>query len=284
MSETKRDDSPVLETRGLGISFGGLKAVQDFNIKLYKGELAGLIGPNGAGKTTVFNLLTGVYVPTEGSVILNGQVLNGKKTHEFVRAGIARTFQNIRLFSELTVLENLMLAHPACNQERLLPAICMGKGMRASRKRVVEDCEAILEAVGLQDLEGQMSTSLPYGKQRLLEIARALATDPKLVLLDEPGAGMNNVEKDELTAVIYHMTHKMNKHVLLIEHDMRFIMNISDRIVVLDYGKNIAEGVPEEIQNNQDVIEAYLGKTKFFEEMDELEHPHGQAPDGSGGR
>lgn len=274
----------ILEVKDATIRFGGLTAVDHVSLHHTGQEILSLIGPNGAGKTTFFNLLTGMYMLDEGSITFMGQDISKAKPHERVRAGIARTFQNILLFSELTVLENLMLAHPACNQERLLPAICMGKGMRASRKRVVEDCEAILEAVGLQDLEGQMSTSLPYGKQRLLEIARALATDPKLVLLDEPGAGMNNVEKDELTAVIYHMTHKMNKHVLLIEHDMRFIMNISDRIVVLDYGKNIAEGVPEEIQNNQDVIEAYLGKTKFFEEMDELEHPHGQAPDGSGGR
>ena len=248
----------ILEVKDATIRFGGLTAVDHVSLHHTGQEILSLIGPNGAGKTTFFNLLTGMYMLDEGSITFMGQDISKAKPHERVRAGIARTFQNIRLFSELTVLENLMLAHPACNQERLLPAILMGKGLRASRKRVVEDCEAILEAVGLQDLEGQMSTSLPYG--------------------------MNNVEKDELTAVIYHMTHKMNKHVLLIEHDMRFIMNISDRIVVLDYGKNIAEGVPEEIQNNQDVIEAYLGKTKFFEEMDELEHPHGQAPDGSGGR
>ena len=198
MSEVKRNDIPVLETRGLGISFGGLKAVQDFNIKLYPGELAGLIGPNGAGKTTVFNLLTGVYVPTEGSVILDGEVLNGRKTHQFVEAGIARTFQNIRLFTNLSVEDNVKIGLHNQEPYSMLTGIFRlpkyWRQERAAHERALE----LLSIFDMQDMADAKAGSLPYGAQRRLEIVRALGTNPNLLLLDEPAAGMNPSETAEL--------------------------------------------------------------------------------------
>lgn len=262
----------ILQVNHVTIRFGGLTAVNDVSLIHNGQDILSLIGPNGAGKTTLFNLLTGIYLPDEGEILFDGKDITGLKPYERVSAGIARTFQNIRLFKNMTVLENLLIAHPMCNHEGLGSSILMGKGLRAKRRKVVEECEEILQSVGLLESEGLMATSLPYGKQRLLEIARALATNPKLILLDEPGAGMNSVEKEELSSVIKFITGQCGKHVLIIEHDMKFVMTISDRIIVLDHGEKIAEGKPEEIQKNRKVIDAYLGAEETGDESEERDH------------
>ena len=251
---------PVLETRKLGISFGGLKAVNDFNIKIYPGELVGLIGPNGAGKTTVFNLLTGVYVPTEGTVILNGQPLNGKKTYQFVEAGVARTFQNIRLFRQMSVIDNVKAAFTKDIHYNLFDASFRTKKYWDTEKRVTEKAMELLEICGLADKANELASSLPYGRQRKLEIARALATDMKLLLLDEPAAGMNPTETAELLSCINTIRERFGVAILLIEHDMSLVMNICQRIQVIDYGQTIASGLPAEIASNPRVIAAYLGE------------------------
>ena len=252
--------TPVLETRKLGISFGGLKAVNDFNIKIYPGELVGLIGPNGAGKTTVFNLLTGVYVPTEGTVLLSGVPLNGKKTHQFVEAGIARTFQNIRLFNDMTVIENVKVACTKNVHYNLLDATFRTPKFWKAEQAVTEKALDLLEICGLRDKENVLSSNLPYGQQRKLEIARALATDMKVLLLDEPAAGMNPTETAELLECINTIRDRFGVAILLIEHDMSLVMNVCERIQVIDYGQTIASGLPEEIANNPKVIAAYLGE------------------------
>ena len=251
---------PVLETRKLGISFGGLKAVNDFNIKIYPGELVGLIGPNGAGKTTVFNLLTGVYVPTEGTVILNGQPLNGKKTYQFVEAGVARTFQNIRLFRQMTVIDNVKAAFTKDIHYNLFDASFRTKKYWDTERQITEKAMELLEICGLADKANELASSLPYGRQRKLEIARALATDMKLLLLDEPAAGMNPTETAELLACINTIRQRFGVAILLIEHDMSLVMNICERIQVIDYGQTIASGLPAEIASNPRVIAAYLGE------------------------
>ena len=251
---------PVLETRKLGISFGGLKAVSDFNIKIYEGELVGLIGPNGAGKTSVFNLLTGVYAPTEGTVLLNGVPLNGKKTHQFVEAGIARTFQNIRLFKDMTVLENVKVACTRDLQYGLLAASLRTPKFWRLEKAAEEKALSLLEICGLEGLANLPAASLPYGRQRKLEIARALATDMKVLLLDEPAAGMNPTETAELLSCIQTIRDRFGIAILLIEHDMSLVMNVCERIQVIDYGQTIAAGTPDEIAVNKRVIAAYLGE------------------------
>jgi len=251
-------EQPVLKVSHLGISFGGLKAVNDFNIEIGKSELYGLIGPNGAGKTTVFNLLTGVYKPTEGAFYLNGENMNGKKTHQVVQAGIARTFQNIRLFKKMTALENVKVAMDM--KYSLISAILRLPSYWKEEAETNLKALKLLKVVNLGDKADSIAANLPYGQQRRLEIARALATGMKLLLLDEPAAGMNPTETSELLDIINVIRNKFDISVLLIEHDMSLVMKICEKIQVIDYGETIAFGTPEEIANNPRVIEAYLGK------------------------
>ena len=258
MSEAER--VPVLETRKLGISFGGLKAVNDFNIKIYQGELVGLIGPNGAGKTTVFNLLTGVYVPTEGTVMLNGVPINGKKTYQFVHAGVARTFQNIRLFRDMSVIDNVRAAFTKDIKYNFFDASFRTPRFWNEEKKITEKAMDLLRLCRLDDVAEVPASGLPYGRQRKLEIARALATDMKLLLLDEPAAGMNPTETAELLECINTIRDRFGIAILLIEHDMSLVMNVCQRIQVIDYGQTIASGLPEEIAKNPKVIAAYLGE------------------------
>lgn len=251
---------PVLKVSHLGIAFGGLKAVSDFNIEIGKGELYGLIGPNGAGKTTVFNLLTGVYKPTEGAFFLNGEKMNGKKTHQVVQAGIARTFQNIRLFKKMTALENVKVAMNMKMKYSVFTAIFRLPGYWTEEAEIDAKARDLLNIVNLGDKANVVAQNLPYGQQRRLEIARALATGMTLLLLDEPAAGMNPTETAELLDIINVIRKKFNISVLLIEHDMSLVMKICEKIQVIDYGETIAFGTPGEIANHPRVIEAYLGK------------------------
>ena len=253
-------NTPVLKAQSLGIQFGGLKAVTDFNMEIGQSELLGLIGPNGAGKTTVFNMLTGVYQPTEGSFYLNGEKMNGKKTYQVVEAGIARTFQNIRLFKKMTVIDNVKTAMNMHMHYSLLSAVLRSKHYWREEAEMEEKALQLLEVVHLMDKAYTMAENLPYGQQRRLEIARALATGMKLLLLDEPAAGMNPSETAELLDIINVIRSQFHISVLLIEHDMSLVMKICERIQVIDYGVKIARGTPEEIANNPRVIGAYLGK------------------------
>ena len=253
---------PVLDVRNLGIDFGGLTAVDSFNITIGPTEIAGLIGPNGAGKTTIFNLLTGVYQPTRGSVLINGIDIKAMSVHKVNKLGIARTFQNIRLFSEMTALENVKVGmHNEIKCSFLASLLHLPSYYRAEAA-ANEKAMELLEFMGLGDVANVKAGSLPYGVQRRLEIVRALATNPKLLLLDEPAAGMNPHETEELMQNIIKIRDDFQIAVMLIEHDMNLVMGICEGICVLNYGRIIAKGTADEIQSNPTVIEAYLGKQK----------------------
>lgn len=252
-------DRPVLETENLGIVFGGLHAVEDVHFSLKREQIMGLIGPNGAGKTTVFNLLTGVYTPTTGQIMLEGESLLGKKTYQITKLGIARTFQNIRLFKDMSVLDNVRVA---MNQKMKYSALAGILGLPSYWREEAEIEEKAMDLLRVFHLEGNAfdrAKNLPYGQQRKLEIARALAADPKVLLLDEPAAGMNPTETAELMETIKLIRDRFHVAILLIEHDMSFVMGICEHLVVLDYGRIIASGTPEEVRTNPKVIAAYLG-------------------------
>ena len=252
-------ERPALECIHLGIEFGGLKAVDDFSLTIGKTEIAGLIGPNGAGKTTVFNLLTNVYQPTRGSILIDGMPTAGKKTYQVNRMGVARTFQNIRLFKELSVIDNIKVGLHESMRYNLASSLVRLPNYWKEEKKCTERAFELLDIFHMADLANVPAGSLPYGAQRRLEIMRALATSPKLLLLDEPAAGMNPQETLELAEFIREIREKFHKTILLIEHHMDLVMGIADRIYVLDFGELIAQGTPEEIQNNARVIDAYLG-------------------------
>ena len=251
----------VLETKELGISFGGLKAVQNVNLKIEKNEIYGLVGPNGAGKTTVFNLLTGVYQPTEGTFFLNGEELRTLPQEKINHKGIARTFQNIRLFNNMSVVRNVMVG--LHNQEEykcsVIESVLRLPRHHKVEKAMRERAKELLDIFGLKEERNNLACNLPYGKQRKLEIARALATNPKLLLLDEPAAGMNPNETEDLMNTIRLIRDKFDMTVLLIEHDLKFVSGLCDRITVLNFGTVLAEGTAEEALNDPEVVKAYIG-------------------------
>ncbi|MBL4932173.1 ABC transporter ATP-binding protein [Clostridium paridis] len=249
----------LLKVENATMQFGGLTAVNDFNLEINDGEIVSLIGPNGAGKTTAFNMITNVYTPTKGKIILEGNDITGLRQDLITQKGIARTFQNIRLFKDLSVLDNVLIANHVHIKSNFMEAIFNLPKYKKEEKEMVEKSLDLLKEVGLESLKYEKATSLPYGKQRKLEIARALATNPKLLLLDEPAAGMNPTETDELTDFVKEIKEKFKLSIFMIEHHMQMVMSLSDKIQVFEYGITIAEGTPSEIQNDKKVIDAYLG-------------------------
>ncbi len=248
----------VLKVAGISKRFGGLQALSDVGLTIERGQVYGLIGPNGAGKTTFFNVITGLYTPDSGSFELGGKPYQPTAVHEVAKAGIARTFQNIRLFAEMTALENVMVGRHLRTKSGLLGAIFRTAGFKAEERAIMERARELLDYVGIGKYADFKARTLSYGDQRRLEIARALATDPQLIALDEPAAGMNATEKVQLRELIERIR-RDNRTVLLIEHDVKLVMGLCDRVTVLEYGKLLAEGTPHEVQHNEKVIEAYLG-------------------------
>ncbi|WP_304039499.1 ABC transporter ATP-binding protein [Desulfovibrio piger] len=258
---------PVLEVKGLTRDFGGLRALNELDLTVNEGEIVALIGPNGAGKTTFFNCVTGIYKPTEGTVRLYGangekHLLNGRKPHLITALGMARTFQNIRLFSDMTVLENVMIGRHCRTKAGIWGALTRNPATRREEQESIDISYSLLETVHLQDLWNEKACNLAYGAQRRLEIARALATEPRMLLLDEPAAGMNPQETNELKDLVLQIRADRDLSILLIEHDMGMVMSLSDRIYVMEYGSRIAAGTPAEVRSNPRVIQAYLGESE----------------------
>ena len=258
--------NPVLEVKDLSQDFGGLRALNELSLTVNSGEIVALIGPNGAGKTTFFNCVTGIYTPTEGQMYLHDttgekQLLNGKKPHLITAMGMARTFQNIRLFSEMAVLENVMIGRHCRTKAGIFGAIVRDGRTRREEQDCIDRSYELLELVKLQDFWNETANNLPYGAQRRLEIARAMATEPRMLLLDEPAAGMNPQETNELKELVCSIRDNQQLSILLIEHDMGMVMSLSDRIYVMEYGSCIATGTPAEIRTNPRVIKAYLGES-----------------------
>jgi branched-chain amino acid transport system ATP-binding protein len=252
-------EPPLLDLKELNMQFGGLRAVADFSLDLFPKDLNGLIGPNGAGKTTVFNMITGVYPPTSGQVFYQGQEITGLSPHEINHLGIARTFQNIRLFPNLSVLDNVRIAYHTHAGYGLMDSILRNRKFGLKEKNLTQKAQEFLAVFNLQDRQAEIAKNLPYGEQRRLEIARALAAEPQLLLLDEPAAGMNPAETVALMDLIHFIQERFNLTILLIEHQMRVVMGICEWITVMDFGQVIARGTPQEIQDNPTVVEAYLG-------------------------